>query len=43
MWRPPICERARHEVSAIQHYDVDLLLYRESFWPLVRPSSLIVL
>ena len=33
---------ARHEVSTIQHHDVDLLLYRKVFRPLVRPSSLIV-
>jgi hypothetical protein len=31
---------ARHEVSAIQHYDFDLLLYRKVFRPLVRPLSL---
>ena len=33
---------ARHEISAIQHYDADLLLYRKVFRSLVRPLSLIV-
>lgn len=27
---------ARHEVSAVQHYDLDLLLYRQVFRPFVR-------
>jgi hypothetical protein len=32
---------ARDEVPAVQHYDPDLLLYREFLWPVVRPTSLI--
>jgi hypothetical protein len=31
---------ARHEVSAIQHHDSGLLLYRKVFRPSVRPKSL---
>lgn len=32
---------ARDEVPAVQHYDPDLLLYREVLRPVVRPTSLI--
>ena len=34
---------AGHEVSAVQHHDIDLLFQREVFRPFVRPASLIVL
>ena len=33
---------ARDEVPAVQHHDLDLLLYREVFRPFVWPASLIV-
>ncbi|SPE23142.1 hypothetical protein SBA2_1150003 [Acidobacteriia bacterium SbA2] len=33
---------ARDEVPTLQHHDLDLLLYRKVFRPLVRPASLIV-
>ena len=32
---------ARNEVSALQHYDLDLLLYRKVLRPFVWPASLI--
>ena len=31
----------RHEVSPVQHYDFDLLLYRKVLRPFVRPAQLI--
>jgi hypothetical protein len=34
---------ARHEVSAVQRYDTVPLLSRKVLWPLVWPSSLIVI
>ena len=34
---------ARHEVSALQHYDLDLLLHRKVLRPFVRPTPLIVI
>jgi hypothetical protein len=34
---------ARNEVSAVQHHDADLLLYRKVLRPVVGPKSLIVL
>ena len=33
---------ARDEVPAVQHHDLDLLLYRKILRPFVRPASLIV-
>jgi len=33
---------ARDEVPAVQHHDLDLLLYRKVFRPSVWPASLIV-